>query len=433
MRYLKTYRSSAIAVSAILLCMFLFSTCISNDKTSTVTSSTNTKYNAYAGSASCATCHKKIYETHINTAHFHTSEMASEKTIKGSFEPGQNSFTYSTGGTVKMEKRNDTLYQVGYLSSGIEKIRQHFDIITGSGTKGQTYLTWVGANLYQLPVSYFTSANYWCNSPGLPNKVVFYRPITSRCLECHATYAERTSAENTEPEQFSKEHMILGVDCEKCHGPAAKHVEFQTQNPTETTGKFITNPANFSRQQSLNLCALCHGGRMKKTKPSFEFTSGDNLSDFFLIDTTSKDADNIDVHGNQYGLLAASKCFRNSKTMTCITCHNTHENEQGKVEVFSQRCMSCHNDSHKEAGLCKMTASIGNEINKNCTKCHMPQLPSKAIAVLLQARDTVTPATMHTHLIKNYPEETKKVLAYLAGKHVTQNKNALTVKSKNKQ
>jgi len=432
MRYSKKYRSSAITVVTIFLCMFIFSTCINNDKTDTGSTTTSSNYKLYAGSASCQTCHKKIYETHINTAHFHTSEIASEKNIKGSFEPGMNTFTYSTGGTVKMEKRNDTLYQVGYLSSGIEKIRQHFDVITGSGTKGQTYLTWVGSNLFQLPVSYFTSASYWCNSPGLPNKVVFYRPITSRCLECHTTYAERTSADNIEPEQFNKEHMILGVDCEKCHGPAAKHVEFQTQNPTEIKAKFIINPASFTRQQSLDLCALCHGGRMKKIKPSFEFTSGDKLSDFFLTDTTTKDANNIDVHGNQYGLLAASKCFRNSKTMTCITCHNTHENEQGKAELFSQRCISCHSDSHAEAGICKMASSLGNEINKNCTNCHMPQLPSKAIAVLLQGKDSLTPATMHTHLIKNYPEETKKVLAFLAASPDLQKEKNITVKSKTK-
>ena len=57
----------------------------------------------------------------------------------------------------------------------------------------------------------------------------------------------------------------MGVDCEKCHGPAARHVEFQTQNPKETIAKFIINPAGFSRQQSLDMCALCHGGRLQKT------------------------------------------------------------------------------------------------------------------------------------------------------------------------
>lgn len=428
MRYIIKYRSAAVTLLVILCCVFFFCTCISNEKEKTNALTSTSNFNDFAGSASCMNCHKNIYDSHINTAHFHTSEIASEKSIRGSFAPGQNSFTYTTGGVVRMEKGKDSLYQVAYIR-GAERLRQHFDIVTGSGTKGQTYLNWSGENLYQLPVSYFTSATAWCNSPGMPNKIVFFRPITSRCLECHTTYAEKTSVENAEPETFDRSRMILGVDCEKCHGPAAKHVAFQTQNPTVTTARFIINPAKFNRQQSLDLCALCHGGRLQKTKPSFSFTAGNMLADYFLRDTTTRDANNIDVHGNQYGLLAASKCFRQSNTLTCISCHNTHENEQGKTELFSQRCMNCHNSKQHDAVLCKMTAVLGDDqLKRNCTKCHMPQLPSRAIAVLLQGNDTLTPATMHTHLIKNYPEETKKVLAFLSAERTSQKIKTTTQK-----
>ena len=205
----------------------------------------------------------------------------------------------------------------------------------------------------------------------------------------------------------------MGVTCEKCHGPAAKHVEFQTQNPTVKTAKFIINPASFSRQQSLDQCALCHGGRLQKTKPSFEFTAGDKLADYFLIEPVSADVNSIDVHGNQYGLLKASKCFLKSNTLTCNTCHDPHKNEKGNAALFSQRCISCHNDKHADAVLCKMTASLGNDIHNNCINCHMPQQPSMAIAVMLQGAAMPAPALMHTHLIKTYPEETKKFLAFI--------------------
>ena len=32
----------------------------------------------------------------------------------------------------------------------------------------------------------------------------------------------------------------------------------------------------------------------------------------------------LDVHSNQYGLLAASKCFQASDALTCTTCHAPH-------------------------------------------------------------------------------------------------------------
>lgn len=391
--------------------MFFFTQCINNEKSETDNISV-INYKAFAGSASCISCHKNIYDTHINTAHFHTSEIASAKNIKGSFEKEKNTFVYNDAAMVAMEKRSNGFFQVGYIND-IEKKSQRFDMVIGSGTKGQSYASWTNNYLFQLPITYFTSENQWSNSPGYPNKIAFNRPITSRCLECHATFAQKISAQGIEPEEFDKGTIIMGVDCERCHGPAAKHVEFQTQNPTATKGRFIINPALFSRQQSLDLCALCHGGRLQKSKPSFEFIAGDKLADYFLIDSNAVDANAIDVHGNQYGLLKASKCFLKSKTLTCNTCHNSHENEKGKTVLFSQRCISCHNDKHADAMLCKMTASIGPEINKNCTKCHMPEMQSMAIAVLLQGKGIPTPASMHTHLIKAYPDETKKVLSFL--------------------
>ncbi len=405
------YRFSILTLLVIILCMFFFTECINNEKDKT-DSTVAAYYKAFAGAASCINCHTDIYNAHTNTAHFKTSGPATENNIRGSFKAGENTFDYNTGSKVAMEKRGDGFYQVAYINT-IEKKSKRFDMVIGSGTKGQSYASWTGNFLFQLPITYFTSAAQWCNSPGYPNKIAFNRPITSRCLECHATYAEKMAAPETGPEAFDKGTVIMGVTCEKCHGPAAKHVAFQTQNPTSKIAKFIINPASFSRQQSLDQCALCHGGRLQKIKPSFEFTAGDKLADYFLIDSLSPDVNSIDVHGNQYGLLKASKCFLKSNTLTCNTCHDPHKNEKGNAAAFSQRCLSCHNDKHADAVLCKMTASLGKEINNNCINCHMPQQPSMAIAVMLQGADMPTPALMHTHLIKTYPEETKKILAFI--------------------
>ena len=217
--------------------------------------------------------------------------------------------------------------------------------------------------------------------------------------------------------QYEKfDHRIIyGVDCEKCHGPGRKHVEFQSAHPGDTTGRFIINPGSLSRMQNLNLCALCHGGRLSKTKPSFEFQAGDTLSNYFLMDTAMADPASIDAHGNQYGLLAASKCFRMSQ-MTCTSCHNPHENEAGKIALFSERCMSCHNG--KSEHDCKLTASIGPRIKQNCIDCHMPEQSSKSITVLLQGETEPTAAVMRSHLIKIYPDETARMLESFKNNHV---------------
>ena len=381
---------------------------------------TPTGFTDYAGTAKCESCHKTIYQSHIQTAHHLTAQPANEKTIMGSFEKGKNAYAYTPDIVLAMEKRDSGFFQVAYLR-GEEKKAMRFDIVIGSGVMGQSFLNWRKDKLYQLPITYFTAANKWSNSPGFPSgKVLIDRPITSRCLECHATYAEGISGTPMEPTEFNHNSMILGVSCEKCHGPAAKHVDFHASHPQEKTAKFIVNPASLSRQLQLDVCTVCHGGNIEKTKPSFQFTAGKNLADYFKIDTASMDVannGNVDVHGNQYGLLKASKCFKLS-TLTCNTCHNTHENQRNQPALFSQKCISCHNTT---APAFKTPAH--NEviaIDKNCIDCHMPAQPSKAIAVNIEGEEFPRASLIRTHFISIYPDATKK---FNALKNTAANKN----------
>jgi hypothetical protein len=407
-------KRSVLVIFLIVSCIFLLIQCINDgDKkheqtklSSSTSDERKVTFKQFAGAATCVTCHKKISENFVHTSHFLTSQPASEKYIKGSFKKGKNIFPFNDHVYVSMEERDSGLYEVAW-SGGVEKVAKRFDIVTGSGAKGQTYLSWRNNQLFQLPISFFTTANEWANSPGYdPQKVIFNRPVTSRCLECHSTYFNVISSPGKEPEEYNHNEILYGVECEKCHGPGAKHVEYETKNPKDPIGKYIINPSGFSRQQNLDLCGLCHGGRLQKTKPSFEFTAGDTLSRYFVPSTAGPTVKEIDVHGNQLGLLKESKCFQMSATMTCITCHNTHENERGRTNVFSQRCMTCHNKEH--GTFCKIDPSSVSSITSNCIDCHMPKQASLSVALLLPGNTEPTAALIHTHLVKVYPEETKK-------------------------
>jgi len=413
MGVIEKYKRITLTITVIASCIFFLTKCIDKEQDKSQPSSpppsAKISFDQFAGSDACAKCHKNIYDSHVHTAHYLSTRPPLEKYLKGSFERGTNTYAYDSNMVIAMEKRDSGYYQVGYYQ-GIERITKRFDIIFGSASKGQTYATRFQNRLYQLPVSYFTAAKKWANSPQFPtHPVIFNRPITSRCLECHSTFVEKLSAPRVEPEEFSPDHIIYGVDCEKCHGPGAKHVQFQTQHPNDTSAKFIINPASFTRDQKLDLCGLCHGGRLRKTKPSFEFTAGDKLTDYFIIDESIPNPDSIDVHGNQYGLLRASKCFKNGNVITCLTCHNPHQNERGQIQVFSERCVSCHNGQLQHT--CKMTAQIGKAITANCIDCHMPLKTSHSITELLAGQKTPTAALIRSHYITIYPDETKKFMS----------------------
>ncbi|HYJ62589.1 MAG TPA: hypothetical protein VEV62_02510 [Parafilimonas sp.] len=110
-------------------------------------------------------CHKDIYVSHIKTAHYLTSGVANAQSIKGSFEADKNSFVYNKFMKVVMEKKHGNFFQLAYAGNE-EYQSEPFDIVIGSARKGQTYLYWRGDKLFQLPVSYYSTLNSWCNSPG---------------------------------------------------------------------------------------------------------------------------------------------------------------------------------------------------------------------------------------------------------------------------
>ena len=406
MKYFPAYRKSYLFIIMIISLCFLLIQCIDRGRRKNDTSEIeNSKFNEFAGSESCRKCHAQVYNDFILTGHYSTSTPASDRSILGSFEKGKNTFHYRKGLYVSMEKTDSGFYQVEYVDS-IRKIARKFDITVGSGERGQTYLSWQGNLLTLLPVSYLTSTNSWANNPGQHNQIFFDAPVSATCLQCHTSYAEVIPFRLVNaPEEFNPKKIIYGISCERCHGPAAQHVAYQTENPGNKSGKFIIKPSTFSRTQSLDMCAVCHGGRIKNLKPPFSFQSGDRLSEFYQFDTLGTN-NLIDVHGNQYGLLKKSKCFQTSQ-LTCITCHSPHKNEEGNLRLFSQKCMTCHNEEH--GTFCKIDP-VPKSISANCIDCHMPEQPSKAIVLQLENNKIPTAQLLRTHDIAIYPAATKEFL-----------------------
>ena len=355
----------------------------------------------FAAAASCANCHADVYAAYSSTAHAHTSAIASPQTVKGSFTAPHNTFRFGEGSDVVMTREDSTLYQAAY-HKGALKQKQPFDIVVGSGRKAQTYLYWQAGQYFQLPISYFVPVGSWANSPGFPaTHARFDRVIPSTCFGCHssgvAVKEERSGLQNVE--KFGKREMVAGIDCQRCHGPAAEHVNFHTENPGERTARFITRIDTLSRGRQLDACALCHSGLRPFRKSAFAFKPGDALADYLLPTVPfPRRPDELDVHGNQYQLLAASRCFSSETIkMTCSTCHSPHATERNDLQVFAKRCMNCHGGDFKH-----QTPMSEEVMYRNCINCHMPALPSSAITLLTNGQGSPVADSVRTHLIAVY-------------------------------
>jgi Cytochrome c554 and c-prime len=347
---------------------------------------------AFVGDDACRSCHQEKVESFHRTAHYLTSRLPDKDSILGNFSPDANVLKTSNPDLFfRMEAKNDGFFQTAvhgqppYTTSRTER----FGLVVGSGGKGQTFLFWKSDLLFQLPVSYWNEVG-WINSPGYRDGVAYFdRPVIPRCLECHGTYFESLAPPSN---RYSQTGLVVGITCEKCHGPGSKHIQrFSSKSANSPSDSGILNPTRFSRDRQIDLCAWCHAGHGEPLRPTFSYIPGEPLDKYLEMPQPDSDAP-VDVHGSQVELLRKSRCFQLS-AMTCLTCHDVHTMQKDPA-VFSERCLHCHKvESHPK---------MGHEIASNCIDCHMPRQHTNLIVFNWNGRK-VSPEVQN-HWIKIYPE-----------------------------
>jgi hypothetical protein len=235
--------------------------------------------------SACLPCHHEIVTTFQQTAHYQTSRWASAGTIRGSFEPGRNRVkTRDPKVWFEMERRPDGFYQTAHNG---ERVRsERFDVVIGSGRRGQTYLYRRDRLLYQLPISWLRASDSWINSPGYRDgEVDFNRLIAPECLNCHTT--------SFQP----------GIQCERCH-----------TGPHGTVNR------------SIDLCAQCHSGLHDSVDVHGNQDGLLKRSKCYSSAMTCTTCHNPHRKERDAAALSAK----------CQTCHTPKQCERGPV------CVDCH-------------------------------------------------------------------------------------------
>lgn len=358
----------------------------------------------YVGPQACAPCHADRVAEFRTTRHFLACCTPQTDTTPAELSRAAVSIvTQIPNLRFEMSWRNGELLQTAIQNNkdGDRQSSSRVDLVYGGGgSTDEVYFTWHGNRLFELPAVWLHPLEQLGTSPFNPHgSGEFSREATVRCVECHNTWFPHVAGTLNE---YERDNPILGVTCEKCHGPGQEHVAYHESNPHATEPASIVRPARLTRERQLDLCAQCHSNAIKPRRPAFSYRPGEPLDDYFkTITTQHPEQDHV---ANQTQYLRQSKCFQNSDTLTCTTCHDPHR-PVGQTAGGSASCSKCH-----PASDCTDRDRLPADVQDRCVACHMPQL-DKVQVYFQTTSDAYLPLVKRfEHRIAVHPAARQKVL-----------------------
>ena len=289
----------------------------------------------------------------------------------------KNHFVHALSGRrYQMLRRGGRVYQRRYevdpRGAEVNVYEQEATYAIGSGNHARTYLHQSDSGeLTQLPVTWYTQEGRWGMSPGYDNPAPadFTRLVDESCVFCHNGYP---AADGT---------PAAGIDCQRCHGPASRHVELASSGRVSKTEiqAAIVNPKRLSPDLQMDVCMQCHlettsaklpGMIRRFNRDPFSYRPGEPLGAYMVYFDHPAAAGRQDKFEivNQAYRLRQSMCFQKSQgRLTCTTCHNPHNAVRGSsaVQEYRAKCVECH--------ASVAVAGHPTSDRADCASCHMPR------------------------------------------------------------
>lgn len=348
----------------------------------------------FVGIHVCAECHDHRAAEFRKTRHFLACTPASGAAAPG-FAPGRGvHVTRDEHMRFEMSRTGDQLLATGIHTSplGERRVDYHIGLVYGAAGHGdEMYHAWQGDKLSTLPVAWLYPLQCWGNAVDSIDTPA----VVPSCLDCHNTWvAHVPGAVN----QYRKDDMLLGVTCERCHGPGKAHVAHHRAHPKDAA-RSIVHPGQLSRDRLMDVCSQCHSN-VKQRGPAFSYRPGEPLEEYYRSIHTQHPEDEIVANQERY--LRLSKCFQKSE-MTCVTCHDPHR--PNSVAVVHRACLKCHTPS-----ACADRPNLPAAVRDDCVGCHMPSRVWMNVRYHTKDDEFVPAAPRADHRIGKHPEAKQAVL-----------------------
>jgi hypothetical protein len=236
------------------------------------------------------------------------------------------------------------------VSDGVHTIA--LPILWSMGAQAQTWVLEHAGNMYESLVSYYPNIQGLDITVGdehlAPKSLeeAIGRPLgsigTRTCFGCHATGA-------VVDHKLNLTSFKPGITCEHCHAGAAAHLSAAMQGDMSV---IPPNLANLSSEDISNFCGQCHRTWELVVRAGWRGPANVRFQPYRL---------------------ANSKCFDGvDARISCIACHDPHQQVVRDVSYYDGRCLACHSPiaakAPPHAKVCPVATS-------KCTSCHMPKVP----------------------------------------------------------
>jgi len=316
----------------------------------------------FAGSKACQRCHKEEFKSWQGTLHSKMVRKKDDGILKAAVEKWQ------TDGTNPGPTKGNVTGEAFTIKD--------VDLVVGSHWKQRFLVKNKETGNHQFMDRQFNRMSEKWEPYGQKNDWEFM------CATCHVTGYRLTSYDPANLKTSKAAFTEMGVGCEACHGPGAKHAKTKS-------AKDIWNPSKQTKEAQARACGYCHirgENEMYKSpqgnnredmpaptvgdsfKPSDDWTKwypehlilpgiqaedkidaeykGD-LKGMFIVDAISNKNGVFEEgkHHQEYQGFIQSKHFKNN-ILSCIDCHSPHAGKKITAKVAKDTCKACHGDTY---------------------------------------------------------------------------------------
>ncbi|MEE9450835.1 MAG: tetratricopeptide repeat protein [Ignavibacteriaceae bacterium] len=348
----------------------------------------------FVGGKECIGCHQREYNLWKGSDHDKAMDVANDSSVVGDFN---NAEFYYNGKTHKFYKKDDKFF---VYTEGPNGEMQELQITHTFGVRPlQQYLIPFNKGRYQcLPIAWDTEKKEWYHLFELvyadqnitPTNWLYWtnqgQNWNGMCAECHSTNLNKNY--DIENDAFNTTWTDINVNCESCHGPGSKHIEWaqlpEMARSYDNNMGLVIKTSGATSKQFVEACAPCHSRRSSlgvndhTTNEYFEnhlpqlplppnyFIDGQILEEVYV-----------------YGSFTQSEMYM--KDVMCSDCHDSHS-IKFKFEE-NALCTQCHRSEeydtynhhfhkYKGEGGEPVINKFGQRVEVGegalCKTCHMP-------------------------------------------------------------